>query len=329
MHRREFLEIAAGIAAASTLAACAPRVSRRSAIAARPVDAAAFHRERRFRQLPQGRIAYLERGQGSAALFLHGFPLNGFQWRGAIERLAPYRRCIAPDFLGLGYTEPADGQSCAPEAQVEMLVALLDALAVPAADVIANDSGGQAAQLLVAHHPGRVRSLLLTNCDAENDSPPPALEPVIELAQRGEFVDRWLAPWRADPVLARSAEGIGGMCYSDPAHPTDAAVETYFAPLIDSPRRKSQTHAYAIALQRNPLLGIAPALQRFAGPVRIAWGTADDIFSPASPDFLDRAFGNSLGVRRLAGRKLFWPEELPDVIAAEALALWHGDRRHA
>lgn len=32
--------------------------------------------------------------------------------------------------------------------------------------------------------------------------------------------------------------------------------------------------------------------------------------------------GNSRGVRLLEGRKLFWPEELPDVLAEEALALW-------
>jgi len=38
---------------------------------------------------------------GAAALFLHGAPLNGFQWRGAIDRLTPYRRCIAPDFMGI------------------------------------------------------------------------------------------------------------------------------------------------------------------------------------------------------------------------------------
>ena len=28
--------------------------------------------------MSQGRIAYLDVGEGPAALFLHGFPLNGF-----------------------------------------------------------------------------------------------------------------------------------------------------------------------------------------------------------------------------------------------------------
>ena len=324
MHRRGFLRAAAAGAASSAFvtanafAAC----NRGIESIATPTDAAAFRAARRFAETPFGRIAYVERGTGDLALFLHGFPLNGFQWRGVLARLAPYRRCIAPDFLGMGYTEVADGQSCSPDAQVAMLVALLDALQVERADVIANDSGGAVAQLLVAHHPERVRSLLLTNCDTEEDSPPPALLPVIALAKQGRFVDEWLGKWRDDHALTRSAAGIGGMCYADPAHPTDEAIETYFAPLLASQRSRDFAHAYAIAQEKNALAGIGPALARSRVPVRIAWGSADTIFSEENPGFLDRAFGRSLGVRRLQHSKLFWPEERPDVIAEEARRLW-------
>jgi hypothetical protein len=53
--------------------------------------------------LSTARVAYIERGSGPVALFLRGFPLNGYQLRGAIERLS--RRCITADVIGLGYTE--------------------------------------------------------------------------------------------------------------------------------------------------------------------------------------------------------------------------------
>jgi pimeloyl-ACP methyl ester carboxylesterase len=146
--------------------------------------------------------------------------------------------------------------------------------------------------------------------------------PVIEMARAGTYVDRWLAPWLADKQLARSANGIGGMTYSDPRNPTDEAIETYFAPLV-TPRGRVQVNAYAIALERDPLIGIEPALQRCGVPVRIVWGTGDTIFSSASPDYLDNcAFAQSRGVRRVAGAKLFFPEEYPDVIAEEARRLW-------
>jgi pimeloyl-ACP methyl ester carboxylesterase len=145
---------------------------------------------------------------------------------------------------------------------------------------------------------------------------------VIELSRAGTYADQWLVPWLSDKALARSGKGIGGMCYVDPAHPTDEAIEYYFAPLVASPRRKALIHAFALALERNSLEGIQPALKQCDIPTRIVWGTGDTIFSQASPGYLDHSFGKSRGVRRLAGRKLFWPEELPDVIAYEARKLW-------
>lgn len=322
LDRRGFLAASTGVLALAATIGCVPRIAGRATPSEGSLDAAAFHAARRYAKTRFGHIAYVERGAGPAALFLHGFPLNGFQWRDALVRLSPYRRCIAPDFLGMGYTRVADGQSCAPEAQADMLVALLDLLSAPSVDVVANDSGGAVAQLLAARHRGRVRTLLLTNCDAENDSPPPALLPVIELAKQGKFVDEWLGKWHADTALARSPEGIGGMCYADSAHPTDEAIDTYFGPLLSTRQRKDNAHAYAIALERNALAGIGPALARSTVPTRIVWGTGDTIFSAKSPEFLDRAFGNSRGVRLLEGSKLFWPEERPQVIAEEAQRLW-------
>jgi haloalkane dehalogenase len=294
----------------------------KTALAGKPLDAAAFHATRRFAETPFGKIAYVERGSGETALFLHGFPLNGFQWRGAIERLSGIRRCIAPDFMGLGYSEIPEGQSVAPDAQVAMLTSLLDSLSISSVDLVANDSGGAVAQLFAARHPKRVRTLLLTNCDVETDSPPPALLPVIEMARAGTFVSKWLAPWVADKTLARSAEGLGGQTYTFRANPTDEAVDYYLAPLVSSPQRKAQVHAYAIALEPNALAGVEPALKRCAAPARIVWGTGDDIFSQKSPDYLDRIFPQSRGVRRVDGAKLFFPEEFPDIIAEEAQRLW-------
>jgi len=323
MNRRQFVGLGAGAIAAGVLDACAARIAgtRPPAAPSTPIDATAFHATRRFAETSYGRIAYLERGSGEAALFLHGFPLNGFQWRGALERLSPHRRCIAPDFMGLGYSEIPENQSVAPDAQVAMLAELLDRLSVGAVDLVANDSGGLVAQLFVTRYPARVRTLLLTNCDAPDDSPPPSFLPFIAAAHAGtlaEGVNRQLT----NKALARSPKGIGGQAYTDPTHPTDEAIDCYFAPLVSSPLRKAQFHAYTIGLERNPLAGIEPALRRCPAPARIVWGTGDTIFAASSPDWLDHAFAHSRGVRRVEGAKVFFPEEMPDLIAEEARRLW-------
>ena len=325
MNRREFVCLSAGAITMSALGVRDPECYASGATSApglHEMSVAEFHSAQKFTTTDQGRIAYIDKGNGPAALFLHGFPLNSFQWRGVIPQLSKIRRCIAPDFLALGYTEVADGQSVAPQAQLKMLVQLLDKLSISPIDIVANDSGGAIAQLFVAHHSDRVRSLLLTNCDTEPDSPPAAVLPVIELALAGKFADERLAPWLSDKALARSEKGLGGQCYANPAHPTDAAIETYLRPLVSSRERKALTNAYAIALAPNPLAGIESALRKSHAATRIVWGTADKIFSQASPDYLARTVGNSLGIRRVSGAKLFFPEEMPNVIVEDARWLW-------
>jgi len=327
MQRRQFLTAATGLATLAAAGADAGAAWAEGALPRAEDDARAaraWNADRRHLPTRFGDIAYVERGAGPVALFLHGFPLNGFQWRGAFDRLSSHRRCIAPDSMGLGFTRVAPGQGVTPSDQANMLAAFLDALKIATVDLVANDSGGAVAQIFVTRFPDRVRTLLLTNCDVEPDSPPPALQPVLALAREGTYPDQWLVPWFKDPKLARSPEGFGGMCFSDPSQPTDAAIAMYFGPLVATAASKALVNAYTLGLDPNPLAGIEASLRRCAVPTRIVWGMADDIFDKRSPDYLAAILPNAKGVRRLPKAKLFWPEEYPDVVAEEALRLWGG-----
>jgi pimeloyl-ACP methyl ester carboxylesterase len=321
MQRRELIAISVAALVASAIGGTAfgqpaPSPSEDNAAARR------YDRERRFAKTVFGRIAYIDRGTGPSALFLHGFPLSSFQWRGAIDRLSAHRRCLAPDLMGLGYTEVAPGQSVTPSAQVDMIAAFLDRLAIQQVDLIANDSGGAVAQLFIIKYRQRVRTLMLTNCDVETDSPPPALVPIIESARAGLYPELWLEPWLQHKEVARSPTGLGGICYSDPAHPTDAALDQYLGPLVASPTRKALVNRYTLGLTPNPLEGIASQLRECTVPTRIVWGMGDTIFSPRSPDYLAGILARVTGIRRIQKAKLFFPEEYPDIIAEEARLLW-------
>jgi haloalkane dehalogenase len=321
LDRRDLL-LAGTALASGALLGCASGSKERADAPSDRESSARWNADRRFAQTRAGRIAYVERGSGSPALFIHGFPLNGFQWRGIMTRLESSRRCLAPDLLGLGFTEVAPGQPVAPADQVTMLLELLDQRSMPVFDVVANDSGGAVAQLLVAHHPGRVRSILLTNCDVETECPPAAVLPVIEMAKAGTYVERWLAPWLADGALARSKDGLGGMTFSFSSHPTDEALEMYLGPLVRTARGQAQVNAYAIALEANALAGVEPLLRRTRVAARIVWGTADTIFSAENPGYLARVLPGCRGVKNVPGARLFFPEEFPDLLADEARGLW-------
>jgi pimeloyl-ACP methyl ester carboxylesterase len=320
MKRRDFLHgslAATGVALLSRSAAFAKPTSLKT------IDGKAFHASRRFADLALSRVAYVERGDGPAALFIHGYPLNGFQWRGALERLQAYRRCIAPDVMGMGYTQTPKGQKISPETQATMLATLLDSLHIDAVDLVANDSGGLVAQLFLAKHPSRVRTLLLTNCDVDENSPPLQFFPFIEQARKGTFVDEFIVPQLKDKELARSPQGMGGLAFTNPENLTDETIETYFHPLVENPLKKSQVNEYAVSMGTNSLVAIRGNLHQWKGPARMVWGLRDVLFGVKWAEWLDRNLPGSRGIRRVEGANLFFPEEMPDLIAEEAAKLWN------
>jgi haloalkane dehalogenase len=319
MRRRDFLyscSLATGAALMSRTVAFAKTAKTEA------IDARAFHASRRFVDVPISRVAYVERGHGPAALFVHGYPLNGFQWRGALERLQAHRRCIAPDVMGMGHTQTPEGQRISPEIQATMLAMLLDSLHVDAVDLVASDSGGLVAQLFLAKYPRRVKTLLLTNCDVDENSPPPLFLPLIEQARKGTFVDDFVVPQLKDKEFARSAKGIGGLAYSHPESLADETIEAYFRPLVETPLKKAQVNQYAVSMGTNSLVAIREDLHRWKGPARMVWGLKDAFFGVKWAEWLDRTLPGSRGVRRVEGANVFFPEEMPELIAEEATTLW-------
>jgi pimeloyl-ACP methyl ester carboxylesterase len=194
-------------------------------------------------------------------------------------------------------------------------------LSIDAVDLVANDSGGAIAQLLVARYPRRVRTLLLTNCDVHTNSPPKSLAEAMDAARKGVLADV-LVRHVSDKAYARSPDSIFGACYANPSRLTDDTIDYYLSPLLSSPLRRAQLHDYMLAFEPNPLPAIEPALKRSHVPVRMVWGMADIHFDVRWAEWLDRTFPRSRGVRRVDGAKLFFPEELPELIAEEARKLW-------
>jgi haloalkane dehalogenase len=222
--------------------------------------------------------------------------------------------------MELGYTEAPEQQDLSPQAQTHMLVAFLDGLSIPAVDLVANDKwrDGRAA-LRGAAPPARVRTLLLTNCDVHENSPPRRCATRSSRRGPASTIGKMLRHLE-DRVYARSPSGIGGSAYVDPANLTDEAIEYYFRPLAASPLRRTQLNRHLVAFEPNPLVAIEPVLRRCTTPTRMVWGT-DPLFPVVWAEWLDRTLPGSRGVRLVEGGKLFWLEEKPDVIAEEARAL--------
>src|SRR2546428_6959136 len=124
-------------------------------------------------QLPQGTIAYRERGTGEPIVFVHGALGNADLWRKVVPELSKDFRCIGPD-LPLGSHSrplPADADLSPPGA-AKLIADFIAALDLENVTLVANDTGGALSQLVVTRHPERIGRLGLTNCDAYNKFPP-------------------------------------------------------------------------------------------------------------------------------------------------------------
>jgi pimeloyl-ACP methyl ester carboxylesterase len=72
-------------------------------------------------------------------------------------------------------------------------------------------------------------------------------------------------------------------------------------------------------------VAIREDLRHWRGPARMVWGLKDALFPVKWADWLDQTLPGSRGVRRVEGANLFFPEEMPDLIAEEAAKLWLKD----
>ncbi len=278
-----------------------------------------FDQLRKFAATPYGRIAYVERGSGPAALFFHAALLNGYQWRDVLNLCAGKRRCIAFDNLGHGHTEITPDQPVDFRTQALAAAALLDALGIDQVDVTGNDSGGAIAQVFAATFPERVRTLLLTNCDASTNSPPEGFIPTIEAAKAGAL--HILIPQLIGNVEAVRSSPLGQI-YEHPELIQQETVDAYLRPLAASKEKLDNVVRFLASMDPSYTTSIEPALRSLHVPTTIAWGTDDDAFPVSWAHWLAETIPGAGEPVLLEGAKLFWPEERPETVAALLQELW-------
>ncbi len=107
-------------------------------------------------------LFYLEQGQGSAVIFLHGLGSASADWPLQFPAFAPYYRVIAPDLRAHGQSE-AGAFYWTVQTLAGEVAQLLEILQAGPAHVVGLSLGGCVAQALALHRPALVRSLTLVN----------------------------------------------------------------------------------------------------------------------------------------------------------------------
>ncbi|MGH3254376.1 MAG: alpha/beta fold hydrolase [Streptosporangiaceae bacterium] len=255
-----------------------------------------------------GEISYLDIGTGPVALFVHGIASNAYLWRHVIGAVAAQRRCIAIDLPLHGQSPVTAEQDLSLAALAAGLEDFCEALGLTGIDLVANDTGGAIAQIFAARQPGRLATFTLTNCDTQNDMPPDAMKPLIELAAAGQ-----LAPTAVAMIadLDAAAQASFASAYEHLDRMDRDVIRSYMEPCFGTLERARQFERLLTSLDAEDLRAVEPGLKELTVPTLMVWGTGDTFFDVSTAYWLRDTIPGATGVVTVDGARLFFPEERP------------------
>lgn len=150
-------------------------------------------------------IHYKTWGEGEPTfLLLHGFGASLFSWREVTEPLSDFGTVIAYDRPAFGLTERPlewEGESpYSPQAQVNIVIGLMDELNIEKAILVGNSAGGTISMQVALQHPERVEALILVDAAVYAGGGAPAWSrPILKTPQMNHI----------GPLIARQLQAQG------------------------------------------------------------------------------------------------------------------------
>jgi haloalkane dehalogenase len=220
-------------------------------------------------------VAYVEEGEGSPVLLLHGWPTSSFLYRNITPVLAQKHRVIVPDLPGFGdSSKPVDRQY-----SFKLFAAVLDALVeeleLDGPGLVVHDLGGPIGVHWALHRPGRISRLALLNTLIYPDFDPTVLEFVTTLM---------------DPVKREALVSDEGLCEAmrigvgNPDSLSDEVMDGVVGPFRSAEDRQALALA-GIGLRPDGFAEIARLLSDLDIPVLGLYGTEDRILPDVAETF--------------------------------------------
>lgn len=210
---------------------------------------------------------------GSVILFIHGYPTSSYDWHPLWEPLATNYQLIAPDLLGMGFSDKPADHAYGIENHADLLDALLDKMDVPQLHIVAHDLGVSVAQEMLARRQTtspsqRILSLTLLNGGVCPEAYQPRLLQHLLSSRWGS----WIGPRIPQKAFERTVTRLFGS-----RTPPSAALLQEFWALVNHNNGRAISHKtgrfYIDRLVLRDRL-VEPLLQK-AVPVRLINGAAD------------------------------------------------------
>ena len=259
---------------------------------------------------PTWTVSVRERGQGPVVVLVHGLGSSSTQWLPVMKALGAGRRLVAVDLPGFG--ESPLGRPSVAVADLAEVVAAMPAALNARPHLVGHSLGGAVALAAWWRAPHGFASLALL-APAGRPDPGLHLSPLLAAATRLSLARPLVARWYVSPRHMRSiARGLVGepwrLC------PVD----------LDGVRQSFRLCSFLTQL-RGPkpvdLPGFDHRWPRTPGPVRLLWGSRDEVVPVAAAAAWQAARpGTHLG--QVAGAGHLLPLEQPVLVASWLARFW-------
>jgi len=248
-------------------------------------------------------IRWLEHGEGSPVVLVHGIPTSPRLWRHVMPLVGG--RSLALEMAGYGSSIP-DGGGCdlGLAAQADRLLRWLDMVGVETPVLVGHDLGGGVAQIAATRRPDRFSGIVLTNAVCYDSWPIPSVKAMRRVAPMLRYMPEVaLYPsfvqliHRGHDDRARALESIG----------------VHWQHYVTHGAARSLMRQVS-ALRVEDTLDISDQLPSLGLPARVVWGDADQFQKIEYGRRLAADLGSTL--QPIPGGRYFTPEDHPEAIAA-------------
>jgi pimeloyl-ACP methyl ester carboxylesterase len=224
---------------------------------------------------------YVNEGQGSPVVMVHGNPSWSFYYRNLVTELSENHQCIVPDHIGCGLSDkPSDeGYDYTLVNRIDDLVALLDHLDVKEnITLVVHDWGGMIGMGYAARYPERIKRLVVLNTGAFHLPKAKKLPPALWLG-RNTFVGTLLV--RGFNAFSSVASYIGVK-----RQPMSKEIRQAYVAPFNSWKNRISTLRFIQDIPLKPgdrnyqlVAEISDSLEQFNKlPMLICWGLKDFVF---------------------------------------------------
>jgi pimeloyl-ACP methyl ester carboxylesterase len=254
------------------------------------------------------RIAYLDIGQGSPVILIHGFGGSLWQWEYQQDTLSRSHRLITLDLIGSGFSDKPD-IGYTPDELLSFFRRFMDALHISRASLAGNSMGAGLVIGMALAHPDRVDRLVLIS-GLPNRVQDKLTSPLI---RRG--LDRWAPDWLIQVGSYVTGRDVTRRVLSEIIHDKGLITPAVLERSHRNRKRPGMLKPVLKTADNLPLweAGFARRLGEIRHPVLIVWGTQDHVFPPhVGEDMHGQIPGSRLELVPDAGHIPMW--ERPDVV---------------